>query len=414
MKKISKIVAVLMAGMMLVSLTGCSDVIMTAKAENAPEALALVIGNHKCSRKPNLNSLCILEEVSETVENYGFISVISIDGNPSLEAGDSYDIPEQYKKAAETKLHADAENKARNLMRQLEGIQADDEEVDTLKAIRIAVESFDEAPGNMKKKMFIVDTGLSTTGLLDFNNNLLCGEPEAVAEMLADKEAIPDLSGITVTWCRTKVAAPQAELSPGQEKTLEGIWKAIIEKGGGTVTFLESNTGESVDENLPEVSAIELPVEEPVKFNEADMDMDQEVFNKPVFFSEEQIRFQGDSDKYAEPEKATACIKPVAKYMLANTDFRILLAGTTADDEYNQYVRELSCARAEKVKSSLIEMGVPKERIAAVGLGNRDPWHIYGAGLSGDLAAQNRKVVLLNADMEEAVKIQNEYDGTDF
>lgn len=409
MKRISKIAAVLTVGVMLVSLTGCSDAI-TAKAEKAPNALALVIGNHKCSRKPNLNSLRILETVSDTVENYGFISVISIDGNPSLEAGDSYDIPEQYKNADETKLHEDAVNKARNLMERLEDIQANDEEVDTLKAIRIAAESFDEAPVNMEKKMFIVDTGLSTTGLLDFNNNLLCGEPEAVAEMLADKDAIPDLSGIAVTWCRTKVAAPQAELSPGQENVLEGIWKAIIEKGGGTVSFLESNTSEFMDESLPEVSTIELSIEEPVKFDEIDMNTEKEVFDKPVFFSEEQIRFQGDSEKYAEPEKAAACIKPVAEYMLANTDFRILLAGTTADDEYNQYVKELSCARAEKVKSSLIEMGVPKERIVAVGLGNRDPWHIYGVGISGDLAAQNRKVVLLNADVEEAMKIQQEYD----
>lgn len=201
--------------------------------------------------------LLILDAVSETIADYGFISVVSVDGPPSLVAADSYDIPEQYKKASESKLRADAKNKAHNLMMQVVGVRADDGEVDTLEAIRIAVRSFDSAEEMADRKIIVVDTGWCTTGLMNFGNNLLNGDPEAVAKML---------------------------------------------------------------------------------------------------------------------------------------------------DERND-VRELSKARADAVKRSLLEMGVEEERVVTTGLGNGDPWHIYGVGTKGDLAAQNRKVVMLGADSDEAAEI---------
>lgn len=410
MKRMRKAAAIFAAGVISTLLTGCSDD-MHVKTDSNPKALSIVVGNHMCSRELNLNSPMIMETVSDTIGNYGFISIVGVDGSPSLIAADDYDIPEQYKNAAETKLHADAQKKAHSLMMQLGEVRADDCEVDTLKALQMAVRSFDAVPETADRTIIVVDTGWSTTGLLDFSNHLLNGEPEAIAEMLDEKNAIPDMQGVTVKWQQMgDVAAPQQELSQSQVFMLEEIWRAVIEKGGGIFEHsdIPPNNG-TIGGSLPEVSVIELPWEEPVKFDIKNTAS----FEEPVFFSEEQIRFYGDSDRYKDPEKAMDCIEPVAEYMLANTDFRLLLAGTTAGDEDSKYVRELSYARANAVKNSLVEMGVPETRIFVAGLGNSDPWHIYGVGTEGALAAQNRKVVMISADAREAVLIQQKYGGGD-
>ena len=74
------------------------------------------------------------------------------------------------------------------------------------------------------------------------------------------------------------------------------------------------------------------------------------------------------------------------------------MTGTTAGDTENNYVKELSTARANAVKRTLVDLGVSESRIKAIGLGNADPWHIEGVGTTGPLAAQNRKVVIIDAD----------------
>lgn len=398
---------ILMLVLMVLCMTGCTNAV-EVQTETRPEALAIVVGNHACSKQLNLEYSQISERVAKVIEEYGFISVVSVDGSPSLAAADSYDIPEQYKGADKVRLQADAQNKAHDLMIKIHEIKADDEEVDTLESLRIAVNSLTSAPGNAKKTIVLIDTGFSTTGLLNFSNNLIYGESEAIAELLNEKKAIPNLENIEIVWSQLgDVTEPQQALSPLQRQKLEDIWRAIIQKGGGSCTFyypeMVGGDGMTVNKELPMVTTVDLQEEEPVRL-EADK-IEEVNFEDPVFFSEEQIQFLGDSDRYVEPEKAIMAIEPVAEYMKRKEEFRLLLIGTTAGDEDSAYVRELSFARANAVKNSLIDLGISEERIVALGWGNQDKWHLGGVGTSGELAAQNRKVVLLDGNTEEALEI---------
>lgn len=392
--------------LMVFCLTGCAGV-GEAGEGTSPEALAILVGNHACSKELYLEHSEIAEKVEGVIRAYGDISVVSVDGSPSLVEEGSYDIPDQYKGADESRLKADAESKAYDLMMRLHEIEADDEEVDTLEALRVAADTLSFAQEGAGKTIIVVDTGLSTSGILNFNNNLMYGEPEAIVELLDEKSAIPDLTDMEIYWYQLgEVAAPQQELSPRQIKKLEDIWNAIIEKGGGRCDFRYPKKPEGYDKEekcLPMVTTVELQAEEPVRLEAPSVEkMD---FDEAVFLDEEQIRFQGDSDIYAEPDKALMAIEPVAEYMSQHGDFELLLVGTTAGDEDSAYVRELSFARANAVKNSLISLGVSRERMIVVGLGNQDKWHLKGVGTSGELAAQNRKVVLLDAGTEEAMEI---------
>lgn len=406
MKNIKRILAILVAEVIITTISGCSGILKSnSEASEPPQALSLLLGVHMCSKELNLRSPVITDKVTNTILNYGFISIISIDGNPSVISADSYDIPEQFKNAAKTKLESDAEKKAKNLLLSLSNVEADDPEVDTFEAIRLACRSLAMAPEGSVKTLVVADTGWSTTGLMNFGNNLLEGEPDAIAEMLLEKDALPDLSGVTVYWTQMgDVATPEEKLSPAQVKKLGNIWRAVIEKAGGTFILSESlpNSG-AIGGGLPEVTPISHDTEMPVEIRVDNKS--QLSFDSPQFFSEEQIQFIGDSDEYMNEEEAMRSIEPVASYMKEKTDFILLLVGTTAGDEDTVYSKELSFKRAEAVKRSLIECGIDEMRIVTCGLGSADPWHIYGVGTSSTLASQNRKVVLLDATSGDAISI---------
>ena len=393
---LKRIAAVALAAVLsLACLSGCALSGRSA-AEETPSAVALVLGAHANSRALNLNSPLIRDAVKTAISSFGFVSVISEDGSPDLIAADNYTVPEQYRGNSQL-LKSLSEKKAGALLAALEDVRADDAEADTLEALRLAVRALASAPEGAKKEIIAVDTGLSTTGLLDFRSNLLTAAPETIAQLLKDRQALPDLTGITVKWQQLgDVSAPQQSLSPAQVKQLSAIWQAVVEKAGGVYELsatVANPGGESG--RLPTVSPVSLPADQPIAF---DLSAAGD-FETPQFLTEEQVRFRADSDQYLHPEAVSAVLAPLAAYMKEHDDFRLLLIGTTAGDRGGE---ELSARRAERVKATLSELGVPSDRIVTLGLGCGDPWHIANAGSDGALAAQNRKVVLLSADSSRA------------
>lgn len=370
-------------------------------------AVALLIGSHACSKAPDLDSSPIREAVARAVGSYGYLSVIRVDGDPEIVLEGSCEIDDRYKGADSQKLAQDAASRTAALLAQLETVQAATPEVDTLAALRLGVRSFASVPEEWEKMIVVADSGLSTTGPCDFTNNLLNGDPDAIAQSLQDMEAIPDLSGVQVVWQQMgDVEAPQQDLSPRQTNRLKEIWSAIIEAGGGTLTIYDTPpAGGSLSQELPAVSTVPLAQEAPIAYEPSALEDATFSFDQPVFLRENQVRFVGDSDAFADEDAAIEVISPVAEYMLAHPELHLLLAGTTAGDGTTRYSLELSLSRAAAVRQVLVRLGVEAERIRTIGLGCNDPWHLHGVGTQGALAAQNRKVVLLDADSQLAQQL---------
>ena len=101
-----------------------------------------------------------------------------------------------------------------------------------------------------------------------------------------------------------------------------------------------------------------------------------------------------------DPATAKEVLEPIAEILIANEDLTVLLCGCVAGDGTTDYGRDLSLRRAEAVKQTLMELSVPEDQLLVIGLGTNNPWHIKGVGYDGELAAQNRRVVLLNAESE--------------
>lgn len=394
----------------VIGLTGCTP---GNKEEKA--AVCYVLANTANSQGLNLNSPMVQDTVYDTVRNYGYISVVNADGVPDIVFASSFDIDAKYKSASKDKLDMDARSKTTNLITSMQGVIATDPEVDYLEALRLAVRSMASLEEYDSKTIVVIGTGVSTTGVLDFQNNLISAEPAAIVELLKEKSEIPDFAGMTVYWQQMgDVAAPQTSLTAVQRNKLQQIYSGIVETGGGTFVYndiIASPVNESV--SYPAVTPVVLPADTPISFEPEVFEsvVAEDVLPDPIIFTDKQITFIGDKAEFLYPDEAVSVLKPVADYLEGN-QVTILLCGATAGDDNSDFSMKLSKDRAEKVRQTLIvELGVDPDRIIAVGLGSSDPWHIYGVGYEGVAASSNRKVVLLDASSETAQEILAEFDS---
>lgn len=391
-------------------LVGCGHQESTEK-EPGMNAVCYAIAPTANSKGLNMNSPLVQDTIYDTILDYGYVSVVVIDGDPEMAAADSYDIPSQYKNASKEKLKTDARAKATNLIAYMENQVANDAQVDYLEGLRMAVRSLSALEGYDSRTIVVIGTGLSTQGTLNFQNNLLSVEPDAVLEQLEEKNEIPDFTGITVVWQQMgDVAAPQQDLSQTQRKRLQEIWGGIVERGGGTFVYNDIMAN-PVDTraSYPPVDTVLLPAETPVGFDETMFETaDESLLEEPVMLTEEQVSFVPDKATYLDEEEAVRTIRPIADYLIEHEQITVLLAGTTAGDEDSDYTMRLSQERADAVRSTLIQLGVDQSRIVTVGLGSSDPWHVYGAGYDGSIASGNRKVVLLDASSDTAKEIMRD------
>ena len=409
-KRFAALFTVICLAASAVGLTGCGSQ-TSAEETSGMNAVCYAIAPTANSQGLNMSSPLVQDTIYDTILEYGYISVVVVDGEPEMVAADSYDIDEQYKKASKEKLKTDARAKATNLITYMESQVANDAQVDYLEGLRMAVRSLSSLEGYDSKTIVVIGTGLSTQGTLNFQNNLLSVEPEAVLDQLEEKNDIPDFTGITVVWQQMgDVASPQADLSQTQRLRLQEIWSGIVERGGGTFVpnYIMANSVDT-EASYPEVDTVDLQAETPVDFDEAMFDTeDENILEEPVMLTEEQVSFVPDKSTYLNEEEAVATIQPIADYLIEHEQITVLLAGTTAGDEDSDYTMTLSQERADAVRDTLIQLGVDESRIVAVGLGSSDPWHVYGAGYEGSIASGNRKVVLLDASSDTAKEILSE------
>lgn len=387
------------------TLVGCSDNDVKSPAEKA--AVCYIIANTANSKGLNFNSPLVQDTVYSTVRNYGFIAVVNADGKPEIVHAASYDLDDKYKSASKEKLDMDARSKATNIVLSMQSVVADDPEIDYLESLRLAVRTLSSLSGYDSKSIVLIGTGLSTAGVMNFSNNLISAEPETVVNLLNEKSEIPDFTGITVYSQQLgDVAAPQQELTSAQRIRLEKIYGGIVETRGGTFIYNEI-IANPVDETkqYPSVTPVKLPSDTPISFEEVVFEEDN-IFEEPVFLTEEKIGFVADKAVFLNPDEANETLQPVAEYLVKYPSVSIVLAGTTAGDKDSDFSLTLSRQRAETVKNALVKLGVSSDRIITLGLGSEnDPWHVYNAGYDGAAASGNRKVVLLDASSERAVAI---------
>jgi outer membrane protein OmpA-like peptidoglycan-associated protein len=82
-------------------------------------------------------------------------------------------------------------------------------------------------------------------------------------------------------------------------------------------------------------------------------------------------------------------VSKIKEILMENPSGNLLIEGYTSNDGDEDYNTELSVKRAEAVRDLLINLGVEKERLQVIGLGETSP---IGNNDSPEGRAENRRV----------------------
>lgn len=404
LKKTKKIVVSLIICAFVMSgiLTGCSSGIMgintEAKEESmSPQSVSLVVSGHKYFPKLSLSDK-LYSRIYNGCYTYGDVSAVVVDGDPFLAFNYTIKAPDVNVDSAKKKQIATGNTD--QIMSDLSNLVGKTSEADLLSAIQLSADMLYSTESTTEKTMVIYDSGLSTTGMLDFAaKNLIDTPAESIVAQLKEIHEIPDLTDVHVLWLGCgEVCGEQQKLTEDYKYKLEAIWEEILIEGGASdVDFQHSeSSGEEPDIELPDCSTVPV-IEEPID----DID-ENEIPEITRWDGESSVRFKGDLAEFVDVAAAKEDLRPAAEYLAANPKESVYIFGMTATITGGGSGIELAEARANACKDVLKEYGVNDKQITVVGLGQIDnPLRVDDVDENGnqieELAQKNRAVVMVKA-----------------
>ena len=345
-------------------LAGCSD---------APEptgGLAIVVGAH-ANMPASALAGAAEDAVDAAIAAESLFSLVVADGAPFEAVPGGRLMVNHSNPVAEA---ADVEGNRGTVDAALAGAAARTPEVDLLGAIDLAARTLPEGEAST---IVVVDSGLSTTGPLDFTQpGLLDADPAALADGLEAAGALPDLSEVDriVFQGLGDTAPPQQPISQAQRTNLTAIWQAVVAAAGASGEVEDAPLSGDARPGLPWVTPV-VPASAPV------------CTVGSVTFSEEDIAFRADSAEFVDPDAAARTLQPIADRIAAE-QLSATVTGTTARVGSDEGQRALSRQRAQAVAGVLAGHAVPAGAMTVVGVGSDFPDY------DEDDQAANRKVTI--------------------
>lgn len=408
MKKIITLVlALVLVG---ATFTGCSGKTSNEEASNT----VYIVGRHANAQPPAINNSTIESSVQSAIDNNTLLSVIELDGSPTVEKNNRFTFT--LKKNVSSTIKKKYVSKMTNkVIECFDNLAPKVAEVDILKAIELATNELNSSYANTDaKRIVIYSTGLQTTGLIDMTKFNILSSKETVDEVvdqLSAKQALPDLEGITIDWYNlNQVSGEQKELTAEMKANNEYLWASVIAKAGGAVDFKSDN---AVSDDTPnyEVDVSVVPVAED------SLNIDEYNKGSSVVFTTDEIAFKSDSVEFVDEEQASQAVAKIVDYMLYNKDYNLLLAASTATVPPQNKCESFSKKRAEAVKSLIISRSdnqIDSSRITTIGMGYENPYHVSDTSKNGSLieerAKQNRAVYAMNKDSMEAKQLIAQFE----
>ena len=185
------------------------------------------------------------------------IGLVDVDGRPRLIMAGAFSDPG----ANSVALQAAQQHFLGSVISAVEQTRAAYPHVDVLDALNVAGHAV-RAACPYGGTVYLEDSGLQETGLVNFRQPRVLGAPPAViVSYLARLHDLPDLAGMTVVLVGLgNTAAPQAPLSPGQQGNVVAIWSAIAKAGGATSVRVDPAPLSGPEPaHVPPVSLVALP-----------------------------------------------------------------------------------------------------------------------------------------------------------
>jgi len=458
MKKINVTLKVLLLICLMLSysflLASCSASGDVRENDNST-AMVVILGKHANAMEIPEDAYDHIENMLDNVVYGGYICAIISDSNPTkIELVEDKDFFIEDARNS-TILEKRIKSRKAEIIKALKELTAvaDSEEVDLLAAIREAENALSSNWGaDVKNKVIvIVDTGISTTGDLNFCElDFLYNKPDVseIVQQLKDYEGIgvlPDLTGVDIIFIGTadglaEVAVPQ-EATTTDKKFIKDLWENVVTACSAKSVSFESAAGWNVPNKYTEdsvskfkyvsvvpfyhkkvIDILEIPSYDP---NTPDQ---QPILPKPpkveIKLESQTVGFMPDKAVYINEQNAKSTLRPYAdeleEFFKYFPEEKIWIVGTSAavvKNDRSGY--DLSLQRAEAVKSTLVsEFGIPADKLLTIGVGCVFPWRVDefpNGNFDTTVAQANRAVFLLsNSDNTDYFqKLKAAYDNNE-
>jgi OOP family OmpA-OmpF porin len=350
--------------------------------------VALAIGARSNNPTPSLTA-SVTAALNGAITAKKLVSIVRVDGSPTSVFSQAY-TPTGANPEAQKENYDDYVDTLNQILAgtasPASDIRAQVPQADLLDALAVAGGELRGAGGG---NLVVIDSGLQTMDPLNFTTGLLADDPQTIVSFLKNANELPDLSGLSVEFSDLGwTAPPQPSLSIAERARVTQIWAAIATAAGASCVFVDPTPPQSRTElpGLPSVSVV-TPPKQPNAVVSCSVTNLNDANN---------VGFEFASTTFRDPAGARATLQRLARVMIS-TGESVTLTGATSSEGSNEFNQQLSLQRAQAVEAVLIQLGVPANRITAIGDGSHLPGRLNDKGPNGQLligpAIQNRKVV---------------------
>jgi len=399
---------------MLSVFAGCNN-------KEEPIAVAIVIGNHANSNNFTEDTYNAVHKLVRKAVYEGYVAVIRADGKPEkLTILNSDGTPAKFIADAKTGFYRELlieeyTNVVMNFLKS-DDTRAIHPEVDLLSAVKIANSALSYSDLR-EKHIVILDNGISTAGRINLTKFCVdTGDiPQLVNALKETKGILPDLSGINIHFLGIGNVCDPQELPDTSQPNVIKLWKEVFLACGieESKIYIDEHTIKGSKPNRYSEDEGGYPYVTVVNFKSVEIEITQEKSSELLL---PDVGFYPNSDEMIDENNAKNILEPYAnamiKYFNKNGDAKLYLLGTTATTTPggNGDVL-LSQKRAKKLKNVLSSLGVPEDKLIAIGVGANVPSHLRinefrDGKFDGGLAQGNRKVTVYmkeNKDFQEII-----------
>jgi hypothetical protein len=374
-------VAVFKLGIFKLFLIVSSLFIIGCPSKNDRDLTIIITGRHQNANEISEGMFISVEKhITDLLTDGGAIAIITSERNPRLVKNDPFPRGGSSDKIRTNNARSLRVPEITDVMRSDHTI-ATTPENDLLAAINLASQMFPEMKHQVlveepnakirRKNIIIIDTGLVTTGRLDFaqwginyivfdgSNTEIKEQSPLIAQNLSYNNHLPNLKGVNVTFMGLgDVAHPQSPLAPNVIVGLRFLWETIFKEAGVSNISFENIRSS----NIP--NTVERGFLQPV----TPIDFFDDMHGFPI-----RIHFEFGTDRYADPPEAERVLRAVSnsinKYLQVRPEsVYIYLFGCESKNHTGKFDNVLSTRRANRVMRDLERFGVQKGRMNAYGV----------------------------------------------
>jgi outer membrane protein OmpA-like peptidoglycan-associated protein len=342
--------------------------------------VTLAVGARANSSTPVLPP-AIVDLMREAAKESQPISLVRVDGSPTVPFQGTF----RSDAANDVARNSELEQFISSIQTRVTALRPNAPEADVLAALGEAARITPEGG-----TVVLLDSGLQTTGQIRYQDPGTFGaDPQEFVAYLQNRSLMPSLTNRAVVLVGLgNTAEPQAALDPSLRARVTALWQTVASSAGAScVEVLDTAASRaSVNTDIP-VTPVTLPTVAPFQ-----------PCGDTVLRDGDTVGFLGDQAVFRDPAAARRTLQQLADLLIGGRQL-VELIGTTATAGSDEAGRvRLSEKRAEAVKSVLVELGVPADRITTRGVGTSWPDRVNDIAPDGSLipwaAALNRSVIV--------------------